>query len=192
MSAPSRVLIAGHNADACVFACLLRHAGYDVALLGAAWQPAQGLRLRGLWGAYDAEGFQHANTIDELTGAYSLMLLVETHQVAQLRSYAPAEGLALALSDDLRTLDTIAAGFGAEQTLGARLGFSATLTAPAHVSIDGSHGPTLIGPLEVSDCVMMEQIHSWIRAFQAARIPCAATPDMLAYVDGKSTVGHVK
>jgi 2-dehydropantoate 2-reductase len=38
----------------------------------------------------------------------------------------------------------------------------------------------VIGPLQVSDCVMMEKIHSWIRQFNQAEIPFEPTTRILS------------
>jgi 2-dehydropantoate 2-reductase len=45
--------------------------------------------------------------------------------------------------------------------------------------------PIIMGPLEVSDCVMFERIHYWIRAFKRANIPCEHTVRILSYLWAK-------
>jgi ketopantoate reductase len=187
VAAVPKILIAGCSAIGSVFAYLLRRAGHDVTLLGGAWQnPTRSLKVSGLWGSGHADGFCYANTIDDLDGDYDLIIFSDAATaVDSFRPFATTANLALALSNDLRIIDAIASVFGAEQTLGACASFGAKIIAPGQVVVD-SNGPIAIGPLEVSDCVMMEQIHGWIRAFQAAHLPCVATTEILTLLNGNT------
>lgn len=178
MLAAPRILIAGQSPLASAFACLLRCAGHEVTLLGGVW-PSHEVILRGLWGDCHAGGFRRANTPAELTGTYELIVLTAAKDAAALRPFATSNSLALALSSDRETLEAIADIFGPEQTLGTRRFGRVIAPTPGEAEVVEADRPLSIGPLEVSDCVMMEQIHRWIRAFQAAHIPCQASTDIL-------------
>lgn len=178
MSATPRILIAGHSALASSCACLLRRAGHDVTLIGNNNQKE--ITLHSLWGDCRASGFHHANTTADLSGAYDLIVLTDPRDASRLRPFAADESLALALLSDRETLDAVAKVFGPEQTLGAQLVSRAIASDTGEAAVAASEKPLAIGPLEVSDCVMMENIHRWIRAFQAAGIPCEATTNIVS------------
>lgn len=189
MVATPRILIAGQSALAAAFACLLHRAGHEVTLLGEAWKGHE-ITLRGLWGDCHAGGLRRATTIAELAGTYEMIVLTSAHDASALRPFSTSDSLALALPSDRKTLEAIADFFGPEQTLGARLFGRVIAPTSGEAEVVQADSRLLIGPLEVSDCVMMEQIHRWIRAFQAAHIPCQASADILRASNGKLPASH--
>jgi 2-dehydropantoate 2-reductase len=194
MTATSRVLVAGCGAIGSVFGCLLRKAGHDVTLFGRDWHlraiADHGLGLDGIWGKHHSEGFHLASKRKDLSGEYDLVIVaVKSYDtsaiVAQIRECVKADGIVLSAQNGLGNIECLGVSFGAERSLGANILVGAKLSAPACVTVTVQAAPIVIGPLEVSDCVMMERIHSWIRAFGQAQIPCEATPNILAYLWAK-------
>ncbi len=189
-----RILIAGCGAIGSIFACLLRQAGHDVTLLGR--QPhlsaiaSHGLYLDGIWGRHYASSFQLATTVADLSPPYDLVLIsVKSYDTqAMVEAVAPlinGDGLAVSLQNGLGNLEILARAFGPERSLGANVLVGATLPAPGRVTVTVQAAPIILGPLEVSDCVMMERIHAWTETFKAAMIPCETTTRILSYLWAK-------
>jgi len=189
-----RILIAGCGAIGSALGCLLRKAGHNVALLGREGHlnaiGSQGLRMDGLWGAHEATGFQLATRVSEFSERYDLIIIsVKAYDTARIaESVFPLvahDGLVLSAQNGLGNIETLAGFFGPERTLGANVLVGATIPEPGHVTITVQAAPIIIGPLEVSDCVTMEAIHSWARNFRAAHIPCETTTRILSYLWAK-------
>ncbi|MET0503200.1 MAG: ketopantoate reductase family protein [Candidatus Binatia bacterium] len=189
-----RILVAGCGAIGSVFGCLLREAGHDVALLGRENHLKAihtcGLRLNGIWGDHYADGFTLATKISDLSGIYDLVLIsvksYDTESIARdVAAFINDDGLVASLQNGLGNIETLAKIFGAERSLGANVLVGATIPEPGRATVTVQAAPVIIGPLEVSDCVMMERIHYWIRAFKQAHIPCAATVQILSYLWAK-------
>jgi 2-dehydropantoate 2-reductase len=189
-----KILVAGCGAVGSVIGCLLRHAGHDVTLFGRASHldavKSGGLAIDGIWGHHQATDFRIATGIAELAVGYDLIIFsvksfdTET-MIEAVGSRLKADGLALSLQNGLGNVEALAARFGADRSLGANVLVGAELVAPGKARVTVQASPIIIGPLEVSDCVMMEAVHSWTRAFQAAKIPCAATPNILSHLWAK-------
>ena len=194
MLSEPRILIAGCGAIGSVFGCLLRQAGHNVTLLGRESHlnaiRSLGLRMDGIWGSHDATGFQLATRVSELSGRYDLVIIsVKAYDTARIAESAvrfiKKEGLVLSAQNGLGNIETLAAVFGPERTLGANVLVGAKIPEPGRVTITVEAAPIIIGPLEVSDCVMMEAIHSWARNFRAAHIPCETTTRILSHLWAK-------
>jgi 2-dehydropantoate 2-reductase len=152
---------------------------------------SSGLAVDGIWGLHEASGFRLATHIGELCASYDLIIFsVKSFDTeSMVEAVAPRlkeDGLALSLQNGLGNIELLAARFGAERSLGAQILVGAELSGPGRARVTVQAAPIIIGPLEVSDCVMMELIHGWIRAFQAAKIPCAATPKILSHLWAKA------
>jgi len=189
-----RILVAGCGAIGSVFGCLLREAGHDVALLGRENHiqaiHAGGLRLDGIWGDHYADGFSLATKISDLSGIYDLVLIsvksYDTESIARdVAAFINDDGLVASLQNGLGNIETLAKIFGPERSLGANVLVGATIPEAGRATVTVQAAPVIIGPLEVSDCVTMERIHCWIRAFKQAHIPCAATVQILSYLWAK-------
>jgi 2-dehydropantoate 2-reductase len=189
-----RILVAGCGAIGSVFGCLLRAAGHEVALLGRASHLKairdSGLRLDGIWGDHYADGFNLATQISDLSGIYDLVLIsvksYDTESIAHaVAPFIDDEGLVASLQNGLGNIETLAKIFGSERSLGANVLVGAKIPAAGRATVTVQAAPVIIGPLELSDCVMMERIHCWIRAFKQANIPCAATVQILSYLWAK-------
>jgi 2-dehydropantoate 2-reductase len=177
-----------------MFACLLRQARHDVTLLGRPSHLAaignRGLRLDGIWGTHFADQFHLATRIDQLSGPYQLMLVsVKSYDtegvVPGLFPLIDDEGLAISLQNGLGNLEMLARTFGAARSLGANVLVGAEIPEPGRVTVTVQAAPIVMGPLELSDCVTMESIHQWIRAFNQAGIPCETTTRILSYLWAK-------
>jgi 2-dehydropantoate 2-reductase len=189
-----KILIAGCGAIGSVMGCLLRRAGHDVTLFGRPWHldaiRAGGLVMDGIWGRHRAQDFKLATNAGELSENYDLLIVAvksfdTESMIDTLRWRLKKDGLALSMQNGLGNIETLAGRFGAERSLGANVLVGAEISAPGRVRVTVQASPIIIGPLEVSDCVMMESIHGWIRAFQAAKIPCEATPRIGAHLWAK-------
>jgi 2-dehydropantoate 2-reductase len=194
MLSEPRILIAGCGAIGSAFGCLLRQAGHKVTLLGREWHldaiRSHGLRMDGIWGSHQAAGFQFATRVSDLSDRYDLMIIsVKAYDTARIAASAfqfiKDDGLVLSAQNGLGNIEALANLFGPERSLGANVLVGAKIPEPGRVTITVQAAPIIIGPLEVSDCVMMEAIHSWARLFQAARIPCETTTRILSHLWAK-------
>jgi 2-dehydropantoate 2-reductase len=194
MHANPRILVAGCGAIGSVFGCLLREAGHDVDLLGREVHlnaiRRGGLRLDGIWGEHYAKGFNLATRATDLSASYDLVLIsvkaYDTEAMARnVLALVHSDGLVVSLQNGLGNIETLAGIFGPERSLAANVLVGALIPAPGRVTVTVQAAPVIVGPLEVSDCVMMETIHCWIRAFKEARIPCEATVRILSYLWAK-------
>jgi 2-dehydropantoate 2-reductase len=194
MYSNSRILVAGCGAVGSVFGCLLREAGHPVALLGRESHltaiRTSGLKLDGIWGDHYAAGFELATQTIDLSGSYDLALIsVKAYDTESMaRAICPVinrDGLVVSLQNGLGNIEILAEIFGAERSLGANVLVGAMIPVPGRVTVTVQAAPIIIGPLEISDCVMLERIHYWIRAFNHAGIPCEATVRILAYLWAK-------
>ena len=194
MGSSLRILVAGCGAIGSIFGCLLRQSGHDVTLLGRTSHldaiAVRGLCLDGIWGNHYATGFHLATSAAELTGRFALILItVKAYDtrtmVAAVAPFLDSEGLAVSLQNGLGNLEILAEAFGPERSLGANVLVGATIPEPGRVTVTVQAAPVILGPLEVSDCVMMERIHAWARAFKEAAIPCETTTRVLSYLWAK-------
>ena len=190
----SRILIAGCGAIGSIFACFLRQAGHNVTLLGRQSHlsaiASHGLYLDGIWGRHYANNFQLATTVADLSSPYDLVLIAvkayDTQAMVEaVASLIDTDGLAVSLQNGLGNLEILARAFGPERSLGASVLVGATIPAPGRVTVTVQAAPIILGPLEVSDCVMMERIHGWAEAFNTAMIPCETTVRILSYLWAK-------
>jgi 2-dehydropantoate 2-reductase len=188
------ILIAGCGAIGSVVGCLLRQAGHDVTLFGRGWHldaiRSGGLAIDGIWGHHRATGFRIATDTAELSGSYDLIIFAvksfdtET-MIKAVAALLKEDGLALSMQNGLGNIEALAARFGAERSLGANVLVGAEIPAPGKARVTVQAAPIIMGPLEVSDCVLMENIHGWTRLFHEAKIPCAATPRILGHLWAK-------
>jgi 2-dehydropantoate 2-reductase len=189
-----RILVAGCGAIGSVFGCLLRAAGHSVTLLGREQHieaiRSAGLRMDGIWGEHRADGFVLATALAELSDRYDLVLIsvksYDTEAMARaVVGFVAPDGIMLSLQNGLGNLEILADLYGAERSLAANVLVGAVIPAPGRVTVTVQAAPIVIGPLELSDCVMMEKIHAWIRALNQAGIPCVSTLRILAYLWAK-------
>ena len=194
MASGPRILIAGCGAIGSVFACLLRQAKHNIAVLGRPSHidaiAARGLHLDGIWGTHHASGFEMAITARELSGPFDLILVaVKAYDTEwMVDAVAPLiarDGIAISLQNGLGNVEILSRAFGPEKSLGANVLVGATMPEPGRITVTVQASPIIMGPLELSDCVMMEKIHAWARAFNEAKIPCETTTRVLSYLWGK-------
>jgi 2-dehydropantoate 2-reductase len=194
MYSNARILVAGCGGIGSVFGCLLREAGHKVTLLGRESHltaiDTGGLRLDGIWGDHYADGFQLVTQTTDLSGLYDLVLIsvkaYDTESMARdICGVIDRDGLVVSLQNGLGNIETLAKIFGAERSLGANVLVGAIIPEAGRVTVTVQAAPIIIGPLEVSDCVMLERIHYWIKAFQRANIPCEHTVRILSYLWAK-------
>ena len=189
-----KVLIAGCGAIGSVMGCLLRQAGHDVALLGRGWHlkavRTGGLTVDGIWGHHQASGFHIATDAAELSGAYDLIIFAvksfdTESMIDAVGTRLNENGLALSMQNGLGNIEALAAYFGAGRSLGANVLVGAEISAPGKARVTVQASPIIIGPLELSDCVVLESIHGWTRSFLEAKIPCTATRHILSHLWAK-------
>jgi 2-dehydropantoate 2-reductase len=151
---------------------------------------AHGLKLDGIWGEHHARGFELATRATDLSGIYDLVLIAvkayDTEAMArEIATVIDQDGLVISLQNGLGNIEILAETFGAERSLGANVLVGAIIPEAGRVTVTVQAAPIIIGPLEISDCVMLERIHYWIREFKRANIPCAATVRILSYLWAK-------
>src|SRR5262245_62754504 len=194
MYSNARILVAGCGGIGSVFGCLLREAGRKVKLLGRKSHltaiDTGGLRLDGIWGDHYADGFQLVTQTTDLSGLYDHVLIsVEAYDTESMAhdicGVIDRDGLVVSLQDGLGNIETLAKIFGGERSLGANVLVGAIIPEAGRVTVTVQAAPIIIGPLEVSDCVMLEWIHDWIKVFQRANIPCEHTVRILSYLWAK-------
>lgn len=177
-----------------VMGCLLRQAGHDVTLLGRARHldavRTLGLSMDGIWGQHQAVDFHIATDAAQLSEIYDLIIVAvksfdTESMIGAVASRLKADGLALSMQNGLGNIEILARHFGADRSLGANILVGAEISAPGRVTVTVQASPIVMGPLEVSDCVMMEKIHRWVDAFQEAKVPCEATARILSHVWAK-------
>ncbi len=149
------ILIAGAGSIGSVFGAKLRAAGYPVTLLGRRRHleaiAARGLELSGLFGELTARGFTLADDPARLDGRFPLILFsVKSYDTtAMARALAgrlAGDGVIVSMQNGLGNIETLAADFGPNRVLGARVIFGAELPRPgaAHVTVFAE--PVAIGP----------------------------------------------
>jgi 2-dehydropantoate 2-reductase len=191
-----KILVAGCGAIGSVFACLLGEAGHRLTLLGRGAHlraiAAKGLDLDGIWGRHHAEAkrFKCAESVDELEKPYDLILIaVKAYDTrSMVGAVAPLiadQGLAISLQNGLGNIESLAEAFGPERSLGANILVGATVAEPGRVTVTVQAAPIVLGPIEGSDCVLLETVHEWANLFKAAGIPCEATTRILSHVWAK-------
>ena len=192
MAGATKILIAGCGAIGSAFACLLKAAGNDVALLGRDWHlsaiRAEGLCMDGLWGSHHAEGFLLATRTSDLTGLYDLILIcVKAHSTAdmvrQVSPFLKPGGWVISLQNGLGNIETLAATFGPSRSLGASILVGTIIPEPGHVTVTVQAAPVVIGPLCVNDS--LEQTRDLAGLFRQAGIPCEATDQILGHLWAK-------
>src|SRR5215813_11818830 len=177
----AKILVAGCGGIGSVFGCLLREAGHKVTLLGRESHLTAidtcGLRLDGIWGDHYADGFQLVTQTTDLSGLYDLVLIsvkaYDTESMARdIYGVIDRDGLVVSLQNGLGNIETLARIFGAERSLGANVLVGAIIPEAGRVTVTVQAAPIIIGPLEVSDCVMLERIHYYIQALHRALTHC--------------------
>jgi 2-dehydropantoate 2-reductase len=192
LAAAKKILVAGCGAIGSAFACLLKAAGNDVALLGRDWHlsalRSQGLHMDGLWGNHHAEGFFLVTQTSDLTGFYDLTLIcVKAHSTAdmvrQVSPFLKPRGLAISLQNGLGNIETLAATFGPSKSLGASILVGTIIPEPGRVTVTVQAAPVVIGPLSLKDS--MEQTCDLVGLFLEAEIPCESTDQILGHLWAK-------
>jgi 2-dehydropantoate 2-reductase len=149
------ILIAGAGALGSVFGAMLRAAGHQVTMLGRRAHleaiAARGLELSGLFGNRCAQGFTLTDDPARLKGRFPLLLCtVKSYDTGTI---APAiagrltdDGTIVSMQNGLGNLETLAAHFGADRVLGARVIFGAEIPTPGAVRVTVFAEPVAIGP----------------------------------------------
>jgi 2-dehydropantoate 2-reductase len=181
-----RVLVAGCGAVGSVFACLLRVAGHRVSVLGRAAQVAairaRGIRVTGIWGHYEAQGFDAHERAAELGEGYDAVLVTcKSYQLpellAEMGDRAAPWGVAISLQNGLGNVDHLARLYGQERVLAGRVIFGAEVPEPGIVRVTVEAEPVLIGnPSGGRD----ERAERWAEVFRSAGVNAAATNDVTA------------
>ncbi len=190
-----RVLVAGCGAIGSVVACLLAEAGLEVDVLGrgehlrAIARPVVGgIEVDGIWGRHRAVP---KNAFDDPGAAgfgYDCVLVAcKSFQTEALVSaLGPGRlarhGHAISLQNGLGNVERLAAVFGAERSLAARVIFGGEITQPGRVRVTVEAEPLLIGHPSGGRDPGAER---WAAVLDAAGVSCHATEDIVAALWGK-------
>lgn len=192
-SSAARILVAGSGAIGSVFGGFLRKAGHDVTLFGRDWHldsiRSHGLKIEGLWGSHRAAGFRLVTQVKDLERPYDLILIsVKAYDtgsmVEAISPYLSEEGLAVSLQNGLGNVESLAAKFSAERSLGSSILVGAKIPEAGSVTVTVQAAPIVIGPLAPT-VRAMEQCRFWISALKGAGIPCEATDEILSHLWAK-------
>src|SRR5271157_3878071 len=186
------ILIAGAGALGSVFGAMLRAAGHPVTMLGRRAHldaiAERGVELSGLFGERVARGFTLTDDPARLDGRFPIILCIvksyDTEAVASaLSSRLTDDGVIVSLQNGLGNLETLAAQFGADRVLGARVIFGAETINPGAVRVTVFAEPVAIGPAPaingdatISLARRAKQIATMI---SAAGIPCEPCGDIM-------------
>jgi 2-dehydropantoate 2-reductase len=153
--AAERILVAGAGAIGSVLGAVLGAAGHDVTLLGRKAHidaiARDGLKLSGIFGERVVRGFKLAESADKLSGRFDLVLLTvksyDTDKMAAaLTDRINEGGIIVSMQNGIGNIETLAARFGAQRVLGARVIFGAEIPAPGTVRATVIAEPVAIGP----------------------------------------------
>ena len=190
-----RVLVAGAGALGSVFGGFLRRAGLEVTLLGRAAHldaiVRNGLRIDGIWGTHQVDGFAVATEPAALRGSFDLMLVsVKSYDTpAVAAAVAPllaAGGVAISLQNGLGNVEALEAAVGVERTLGARVIFGAVVAAPGHARVTVFADPTAVGALAPGQQPERDAAaRRWAETIDRAGVPTIATDCLAALLWAK-------
>lgn len=172
---------------------LLQQAGHDVTLLG---RPAHldaiaagGLRLDGLWGTHHIHGLRLASLEEQLDGDDwdVILITVKTYDTAAAveacRRLVGPQTVVVSIQNGHGNVDLMAAVFGPERVLGARVITGAELE-PGHVTITGHADALRIGPHH-GEPEQMPTARRIAAALKEAGVPAEPTDQFLAYLWAK-------
>lgn len=189
-----RILVAGSGAIGSVFGGFLRRAGHDVTLLGRERHleaiRARGLLIDGLWGAARVDGFGLATESVDLRGPYDLALVsvksFDTEAIVHeiLPHMAPG-ALVASLQNGLGNVETLAAAFGADRSLGASIHVGAQVPEPGCVTVTVQAAPVVVGAVDSSAPEAMARAAACTELFAGAGIPCQVTDQIVPYLWAK-------
>jgi len=190
-----KILVAGCGAIGSIVACLLAESGSRVDVLGRGEhlraigrRIGGGIEVEGIWGNHEASP---DGVFDDPAAAgtdYDCVLVTcKSFQTEVLvaglgpRRLA-ARGRAISLQNGLGNVERLAAVFGAERSLAARVIFGGEVTRPGRVRVTVEAEPLLIGhPSGRLD----QGAEHWAARLDAAGVPCRATRQVVAALWGK-------
>lgn len=188
-----RVLVAGCGAVGTVVGCLLAADGCRVEAIGRGEHFAvarrEGLRVVGIWGEHHAvlDGYHDGG--HSVVGEFDAVLVAcKGFQTEDLLGELSAACLApsgrvISLQNGLGNVERLAAVFGEERSLAARVIFGAEIPCPGTARVTVEAAPTLLGRTFVA--TEDEGAREWAERFSRASIPAQSTTTILAALWGK-------
>lgn len=171
---------------------MLAAGGHQVTMLGRAAHldaiAERGLRLSGIFGAHTVRNLTLADQPARLSGRFDLILCAaksyDTEAVAAaLAGRLNDDGAIVSMQNGLGNIETLAAHFGSERVLGARVITGAELEAPGSVRVTVSAEPIAIGPApEVAreaTAALAERARKIADALHRSGIPAIAVADLM-------------
>jgi len=189
-----RILVAGSGAIGSVVACLLAEAGLEVNVLGrgehlqAMARADGGIEIEGIWGSHRARpaaAFDDPALVGE--GYDCILVACKSFQTGPLvtalgKRPLAAAGRAISMQNGLGNVEQLAAVFGEERSLAARVIFGGEIVRPGRVRVTVEAEPLLIGhPTRARD----EGAEHWAAVLDSAGVPARATGNVIAALWGK-------
>jgi 2-dehydropantoate 2-reductase len=186
------ILIAGAGGIGSVFGAMLRSSGHSVTMLGRRAHleaiAERGLDLSGLFGRHLARGFTLADDPARLEGCFSLILCTvksyDTEPMARaIAARLTDDGIVVSMQNGLGNIENLAAQFGAQRVLGARVIFGAEIPhlGAARVTVFAESvaigtAPSIHGDAAPEATRAAEQL---ARMISAAGIPAHSCADIM-------------
>jgi 2-dehydropantoate 2-reductase len=176
-----RVLIAGAGGIGTVLGGFLRRAGHTVCLLGRAPHleaiAQRGLRIDGIWGDYQVDGFELATSPQRLSGTFAAILITvksyDTRTIAEaVVPFLRSNGVMISMQNGLGNVEIIEEVTGPERALGARVIFGAILPQPGCARVTVFADPNALGALRPGTYPQRDELAKyWASALDVADIP---------------------
>jgi 2-dehydropantoate 2-reductase len=183
------LLVAGAGALGSVVGGLLARAGHPVTLLGR--RPhldaiaRDGLLVDGLFGTHRVDGLTCVTDVRALGRRFGVVLLTvkafdTAAAAAAVAPHLAPDGVLVSLQNGLGNLEAAAQAVGAARVLGGRVIFGAEIVRPGHARVTVFADPVLIGVPDARDERLAAAAARWAAALDAAGVPAAATPRIVA------------
>lgn len=189
-----RVLVAGCGAIGSVVACLLAESGVEVDVLGrgdhltAIARPGGCIEVEGIWGEHRASPAKAFDDAASAGAGYDcIMVACKSFQTGPLVTALSAgrlapDGCAVSMQNGLGNVERLAAVFGEQRSLAARVIFGGEIVRPGKVRVTVEAEPLLIGhPTGRPDASAAH----WAGVLDAAGVPARATDNVIGALWGK-------
>lgn len=185
---PLSILVMGAGALGCVTGGFMAKDGHDITFVGRAKQidamNANGITITGIWGDHHTSTFTAVTEIADVPrNHYDLILLaVKSYDteatLPQLEPYVSEDTLICSYQNGLGNAELIAAVYGWNRCLEARVIFGARITEPGIVDVTVMAHKTALGVYH--DTPYLEKIHTIAEAMDASGVPTEYADDIAA------------
>ena len=144
-----------------------------------------GLVLDGLFGTHHVDGLACLTDAGALEHSFGVVLITvkafdTAATAAEVAPYLAPDGVLVSLQNGLGNLEAASQAVGAARVLGGRVIFGAEIMRPGHARVTVFADPVLIGAPDGRDTRLAAAAAHWAAAFDAAGVPTAATPRIVA------------